>query len=298
MAQKTKSRRKKKKTAKKRRTGQRSQAMLMVLAITALLILAALLLRIMLHQQTPPEDSGSISAESVTEPPQMPANTLMETCFGEENGYKTYQSGTVSAKLGLDISSHQGWIDWSAVAEGPADFVILRAGYRGYADGSINLDSYWEYNISSAAATDLGIGVYFFSQALSPEEAAAEAHTVLSMIEGYDIDYPIYFDWEPVSDQQARTSTISASEVTACALKFCQTIEEAGYRAGVYFNPSIAGNYYNLYELKDYEFWLAQYTDTPDFPFAFGIWQYSAEGKVSGIDTNVDMNLCFTAYGN
>lgn len=297
MAQNTKSKKRRKK-AKKRRSKQRSQALTMVLAIAFLLILAVFLLRIMLRQQTPPEDTSTVSAESVTEQPQMPANTLMETCFGEENGYKTYQSGTVTAKLGLDVSSHQGWIDWGAVADGPADFVILRAGYRGYSDGSINPDSYWEYNISSATATDLGVGVYFFSQALSPEEAAAEAYTVLSMIEGYDIDYPIYFDWEPVSSDQARTANISASEVTACALEFCQTIEAAGYRAGVYFNPSIAGNYYNLYDLKDYEFWLAQYTTTPDFPFAFGIWQYTAEGSLSGISTNVDMNLSFTTYGN
>ena len=184
------------------------------------------------------------------------------------------------------------------MAESEVDYVILRVGYRGYGSGSIHQDEYFEYNVSSATSTDLCVGVYFFSQAISEEEAAAEAYTVLSLIEDYDIDYPIYFDWEPVSEDTARTSTISATELTACAKKFCQVIEEAGYEAGIYFNPSIASHYYHLYDLMDYEFWLAEYEDIPTYPYAFDMWQYTSSGTVPGISTNVDLNLSFTTYGS
>lgn len=269
---------------------------------TTLLLLVAvalgLILLIKLLPHSAPEEPEVTQSPTVSVAPTLPPSTLASECFGTENGYKTYRDETTTAQLGLDISSHQGWIDWAQVADSDVDYVILRAGYRGYGSGSIHQDEYFEYNISAATATDLGVGVYFFSQAMSPEEAAAEAYTVLSLIDGYDIDYPVYFDWEPVSDNEARTASISATEVTACAQAFCQIIEEAGYRAGVYFNLSIANHYYHLTDLMDYEFWLAEYQDTPSFPYQFGMWQYTASGTVSGIDTDVDINLSFQSYGS
>ena len=113
------------------------------------------------------------------------------------------------------------------------------------------------------------------------------------MVSGYDLRYPIYFDWEPIEDPDARTATISATELTQCAQAFCSTIEEAGYEAGVYFNLSLAMNLYHLYELKDYDFWLAEYQDVPSYPFAIDMWQYTNEGTVPGISTDVDLNLSF-----
>lgn len=285
---------KKKKNTKKKRSMQPLTAVLLLL----IAVIAALLLLIGLFNHSSQEETAPSPSPSISVAPTLPPNTLSLECFGTENGYKSYVSDDLSAQLGLDVSSHQGWIDWTAVAESGVDFVILRAGYRGYTDGSIEQDVYFEYNIASATATDLGVGVYFFSQAISEDEAAAEAYTVLSLIEGYDIDYPIYFDWEPVSNENARTATISTSELTACAKRFCQIIEEAGYEAGVYFNLSIASGYYNLIELKDYEFWLAEYQDTPSFPFAFDTWQYTSSGSVPGISTRVDLNLNFTSYGS
>lgn len=290
MTQTSKKKKKKKKT-------HRQQPVVIVLMLILLVFFAGMgLYRVLEHTyQEPAEPSPS---PSVSTAPTLPPSTLAVECFGMVNGYKTYESDDVTAVLGLDISSHQGWIDWNAVAESDVDYVILRAGYRGYDTGSINQDEYFEYNIASATATDLGVGIYFFSQALTPDEAAAEAHTVLALVEGYDIDYPIFYDWEPVSDATARTSTISATEVTACAKRFCEIIEDAGYQAGVYFNLSIASNYYHLYELKDYEFWLAEYQSVPSFPCAFDMWQYTSDGSVPGVSTNVDLNLSFTSYGS
>lgn len=290
MAQTLKKKRKKRKKA----STKRQPAFAAVILLVAVLL--GLSLIFLLQDHSALEEPIPSPSPSISIPPTLPPSTLALECFGWENGYKTYTNDQTSAQLGIDVSSHQGWIDWGAVADSDVDYVILRAGYRGYGSGSVHQDEYFEYNLSTAASTDLSIGIYFFSQAMSEEEAAAEAYTVLSLIEGYDIDYPIFFDWEPVSDQDARTASISATEVTACAKRFCQIIEEAGYRAGVYFNLSMADHYYHLYELKDYEFWLAEYQEVPSYPYQFSMWQYTASGTVPGIETQVDINLSFTSY--
>ena len=285
----------KKKRKKKNRKNKSSRSGLLIAVLFAALILTVFFLFRFLRSH-----SAEATAEpevSVSVAPTLPRSGLSAQCFGTSDGYKTYVSDTVTAKLGVDISSHQDWVDWGALAESPVDFVILRAGYRGYGDGSVNIDAKFAENIAAARNAGLGVGIYFFSQALTPEEAEEEARTVLSQLADYQIDYPIYYDWEPISDENARTATISATEITACAQRFCQTVEQAGYRAGVYFNLDIALSYYHLTDLMDYEFWLAEYQDTPSYPFAFGMWQYTNEGSVPGVTGNVDMNLCFKAYG-
>lgn len=295
MAQTTKKKPQKRKKKKKQALDPRK----VVLLLLAALILCSLIL-IKLLQEDSTQDSA-LSSDTVQDMvpsplPTLPPSTRSAECFGFENGYKSYVTDSGSAELGLDISSHQGWIDWNAVAQTEVDYVILRAGYRGYGSGDIHQDEYLEYNLASASATDLGVGIYFFSQAITEAEAIEEANMILSLIEGYEIDYPIFFDWEPIDDPAARTATISMTELTACAKAFCQTIEDAGYEAGVYFNLAMASGFYHLYELKDYEFWLAEYQETPSFPFEIDMWQYSCEGTVNGIATTVDLNLSFTSY--
>ena len=291
MAQTTSKKRKKRRKRRKRHTvGTPVLLAVLALAVLALLLLFRAAFRRGLAER--PEPSAAETAPVVTQ--TLPASTLSAECFGWSGGFKTYQDGRWTARVGIDVSSHQGQIDWQAVAESGVDFAVIRAGYRGYGDGSAHQDEYFTYNIESALENGLDVGVYFFSQALNQEEARAEAHEVLSMLEGYDIRYPIYYDWEPITEDSARTDTISASELTACAQAFCQVIEEAGYRAGVYFNLTMAANYYHLFELGDYEFWLAEYQETPSFPFAFSMWQYTSQGAVSGIGTDVDLDLYFT----
>ncbi len=292
MAQTAQSRKNRK---KKKRKSKTSRSGLLIAALFAALILTVFFLFRFLRTHS--VEATAEPEVSVSAAPTLPPNGLSAQCFGTSNGYKTYVSDTVTAKLGVDISSHQESVDWEALAASPVDFVILRAGYRGYGDGSVNIDSYFAENIAAARNAGLGVGIYFFSQALTPDEAEEEARAVLSQLADYQIDYPIYYDWEPISDENARTATISATEITSCAQRFCQTIEAAGYRAGVYFNLDIALSYYHLTDLMDYEFWLAEYQDTPSYPFAFGMWQYTNEGSVPGVTGNVDMNLCFKAYG-
>ena len=282
-------------TSKKRRRRKKnrrtlSPAVILLLFLAVLMALLFLLFRVLLKQDAPAPESVE-TAPIVTE--TLPPSQLLQECFGEENGYKTYVSGDLTAELGVDVSSHQGYIDWQAVADSGVDFAIIRAGFRGYGDGSTNVDESFQYNLDGALAAGLDVGVYFFSQALTEEEAVAEAAQVISLVNGYDLSYPIYFDWEPIDGDDARTATISGTEVTSCALAFCRTIESAGYQAGIYFNLSNAITLFHLYDLKDYNFWLAEYQDTPSYPFAIQMWQYTNSGAVPGISEQVDLNLRF-----
>ena len=297
MAQSTKPRTKKKTRKQKPKFKNSLTPVAIILGILVALMASLFLLCLLFFSPkgTAPDASNAQNEEIsfATAAPSLPFSDLAVDCFGMENGYKTYQSETVTATLGIDVSSHQGWIDWQAVAESDVDYAMLRCGYRGYSQGETNQDEYFAYNLEYAAATGLDIGVYYFSQALTEEEAIAEAEEVLAMVEGYSLAYPIYFDWETVEDPSARTATISGSELTACALAFCRTIEAAGYEAGVYFNLSTATRLYHLYELRDYDFWLAEYQETPSYPFAIDMWQYTDAGQVPGISTDVDLNLSF-----
>ena len=288
MAQKTQ-----KKGKKKKRSKKKNEKSNVILIVVLLIILTVLLLSIRtafkLGEARRPQNEEP--TPSPTE--YLPPSTLVAEGFGWENGFKTYSANGVTASIGIDVSSHQEWIDWTQVAESGIDFAIIQAGFRGYEDGEIHPDAYFTYNIENAIANGLDVGVYFFSQALNEEEARAEAKAVLEQVSGYDIQYPIYYDWETISGDEARTDTITTSELTACAQAFCQTIVEAGYETGIYFNLTQAMRYFRLNELSDYDFWLAEYQEVPTYPFAIDMWQYSSGGSVPGIDTRVDMDLSF-----
>ena len=245
------------------------------------------------NDQDTEEEPEEAESPTVSADPTLPMNDRAQECFGDYYGFKTYESDTETAVLAIDISSHQGEIDWSVVAGHSVDFVIHRLGYRGYGTGEILLDEKWDQNAAAISETDMGLGCYFFSQAVTPEEAVEEAQFVLEHIQDYNVTRPIYFDWEVVESADARTANISATEVTECALAFCQTIEAAGYQAGIYFNTSLVQNLLNLSPLMDYEFWLAEYNDAPSFPFQIDMWQYTDQGSLEGIPEKVDLNLYF-----
>ena len=169
---------------------------------------------------------------------------------------------------------------------------MIRLGYRGYTEGEIGLDPYFLRNIEGAQAAGLDVGVYFFSQAITKDEAVEEAKFVLNWIEGYELDYPIFFDWEDI-EAEARTDGMDSVTLTACAVAFCKRVELNGYRAGVYFNQRFGYEEFDLRELQDYELWLAEYALSPSFPYHFDVWQYANDGMLSGVDGPVDLNLAF-----
>ena len=227
----------------------------------------------------------------------LPRNRYDPACFIETDGIRTYDSDTVSGVAGVDVSAHQQDIDWAQVKAAGIEFAMIRLGYRGYVSGELALDEYFERNIQEALDAGLQVGVYFFSQALNEEEAVEEAEYVLYWLEHYDITYPVVFDWEEVSAADARTNEMNMLLLTSCAKAFCETIENAGYRAGIYFNQAYGYQQFNLLSLKDYIFWLAQYEEVPTFVYNFQMLQYSNSGTVPGIEGPVDLNICFWNKG-
>ena len=173
--------------------------------------------------------------EPVDLEPTVPENSYDPAGFYEEGGFKRYKSEDTLASVGVDVSSHQQDIDWELVAANGVEFAMIRVGYRGYTEGEIQPDDYFVQNIEGARAAGLDVGVYFFSQALDEQEAIDEANYVLEQIKDYPLSYPVIFDWEDI-EADARTDGMDSVQLTKNAIAFCDTIEQAGYRAGVYFN--------------------------------------------------------------
>ncbi len=216
----------------------------------------------------------------------------------EEQVFRYSEDGVVTSRFGIDVSSHQPGIDWEAVRAAGVEFVFVRAGFRGYETGKLVQDECFDQNMQGALDAGLDVGVYFYSQAVTPAEALEEAELTLSMMEGYDITYPVVFDWEIITHADyARTSNVSMSNLTDCTIAFCEAIRNAGYEPMFYQNKETALTKLDLELLTDYGFWLAEYEALPSYPHHFDIWQYTAKGTVPGIEGTVDLNICFTDYG-
>lgn len=193
--------------------------------------------------------------------------------------------------LGVDVSSHQGEIDWRAAAGDGVEFAMIRAGGRYYGSGLLFEDKFFRQNLEGAAAAGLETGVYFFSQAVTAEEAREEARFLLELLDGRTLDGPVVFDWENISGAAARTDGVDPATVTAMADAFCREVEAAGYSPMIYFNQHIAYLLYDLEGVAHYPFWIAQYGTEPGFYYDFQMWQYTDAGTVAGIDGPVDLNL-------
>ena len=230
--------------------------------------------------------------EPVDLEPTVPENSYDPAGFYEEGGFKRYKSEDTLASVGVDVSSHQQEIDWQRVADSGVQFAILRVGYRGYTEGAIQEDAYFEQNLEGAIDAGLDVGVYFFSQAIDEQEAREEARFVLDKISGYLLAFPVFFDWEKIGSE-ARSDTMDLASLTTVTDTFCTEIRNAGYQAGLYFNQQLGYEELHLPSLQTYTFWLAEYNDTPSFAYHFDLWQYSASGTVDGIEGDVDLNLAF-----
>lgn len=217
-----------------------------------------------------------------------------EDFFTNAAGWPVYIGNDYTALRGIDVSELQGSIDWEKVKEAGIDFAFLRLGFRGYGkSGKLVADEKFHENLTAAAAGGIRVGVYFFSQATSVEEAEEEAEFCLSVLDGQALDLPVMFDWERVSQEDSRTATISADELHGYGEAFCRTIEENGYQAGLYFNRQLGYYGYRLGELKDYDWWVSDPGTYPAFYYGAAFWQYSVDAAVPGIDIIVDMDMWF-----
>ena len=232
-------------------------------------------------------------------PQTVAANQYISDAYSlDENGYLSYSAAPFTR--GIDVSAHQKEIDWQKVAATGMSFAMVRAGYRGYGSGAVLKDFYFDANMRGALSNGMEVGVYFFSQALTPAEAVEEANQLLEWIGDYPVTYPVVFDWEEQDYDDSRTQGADGNTVTACALAFCKVIEDAGYIPMAYGSPTKVYSGGILLEyLQDYPFWLANYTRNTaptTFRYHYNIWQYSSTGRVDGINGNVDLNICFTDW--
>lgn len=221
----------------------------------------------------------------------VPVNTYQAESFYLENGRMQTRDEGLRLVQGIDVSAHQGVIDWKQVAGDGVEFAILRAGYRGYTVGNVKEDKMFSLNLAGAKKEGLSVGVYFFSQAITPAEALEEAELVLKLLDGCPLELPVVYDWENINDKDARTNGLDQETLTACARAFCDRVAQAGYQPMLYVIQHWAYKRYDLSRLADIPLWFAQYQEQPDFYYDFKLWQYTSKGSVRGIQGNVDRDV-------
>ncbi len=215
--------------------------------------------------------------------------------------YYFNDNGALSSMVGIDVSHHNGKIDWAAVRDAGVDFAIIRVGFRGYGDeGALKLDSRFSENVEGALNNGIQVGVYFYSQAITVYEAVEEASVAVNYSRKYHITFPIYFDTEfSNSEHSGRADRLTASQRTNIAVAFCEAVKNAGYKPGVYASKTFFTDELNFSRLSNYEIWVAHYTsETTDFKYDYKVWQYTPKGRVNGIPNDTDINIALFDYGN
>ena len=219
-------------------------------------------------------------------------------------GRLIYTGRDYRTRFGIDVSAYQNrasannTIDWEAAKADGVEFAMVRIGLRGYGSGSIMEDAFYAQNIDGAMAAGIETGVYFFAQAITVEEAIEEADFVISLLEGHEINGPVAYDWE-MHDSSYRVYGTTPEMATACAIAFCQRIEEAGYDAMVYAGQYVSYIKYDQGALEPYLSWYPEYKSAssellyPTLYYQMDYWQYSSSCTVAGIGGNVDVNLQF-----
>lgn len=196
---------------------------------------------------------------------------------------------TKSRYKGIDVSRHQGKINWTKVKNAGIEFVMIRAGYGMYSD---QVDVNFKTNIAAAQKAGIDCGVYWYSYAVNTSEALKEAQVCYNTIKGYKLSYPVAFDIE--DDSQVGLSTTQISNIIKV---FCEYLESKKYYTSVYSFASLINNKMNSSVITSYDIWVAHIgVSKPNFSGKYGMWQYSHTGSVSGISGNVDLNYSYKYY--
>lgn len=218
----------------------------------------------------------------------------------------THQDRFVSSGIqqGIDVSYHNGTLDWSTIKAAGVDFAILRAAYRGYGtEGTLVRDAKFAEYMQGAMSQGIPVGAYIYSQAITTAEAVQEANYILNIVRGYSLDLPIVFDYEFAGVKTGRLDSawssgkLNKSKMTDIALAFCDTIKNAGYDAMVYANKTFLSKNLNheVIENAGYDVWLAHYTTNTNYTGDYKIWQYTSSGKIPGIAKKVfDCNFMYS----
>lgn len=218
----------------------------------------------------------------------------------------THQDRFVSSGIqqGIDVSYHNGTLDWSTIKAAGVDFAILRAAYRGYGtEGTLVRDAKFAEYMQGAMSQGIPVGAYIYSQAITTAEAVQEANYILNIVRGYSLDLPIVFDYEFAGVKTGRldyawsSGKLNKSKMTDIALAFCDTIKNAGYDAMVYANKTFLSKNldHEVIENAGYDVWLAHYTTNTNYTGDYKIWQYTSSGKIPGIANKVfDCNFMYS----
>ena len=284
------------------RTARRSKTALILVTVILAALVAALVIGLLSKNEPEDPHKGQVYIYDgfdwiwMTPLEGVPANELTEEFFSSNGGRIEYTDSDYDVLRGVDVSEHQLDIDWKQVAASGVDYAYIRVGWRGYTEGGLFEDAYFERNIQGALDAGLHVGVYMFSQAVTVQEAIEEADFVLERIGKYNVTLPVVFDWEKIEAAEARSHGLTMELRTDCARAFCETVKSAGYVPCVYFNRNLGYYGYDLTRLTDYEFWFSlPESEFPNFYYACDMWQYSFTETVPGIAEPTDMNLWFIA---
>lgn len=224
-------------------------------------------------------------------------NKYVKSRFVYKNPIMSYYiNGKEASWFGVDISSKQGVVDFKKLKKAGCDYVMIKVGGRGYSSGEIVLDEKLKDYMTGAKNAGLDIGVYFFSQAITKDEIEEEVQTLLEAIKDYSVNYPIVFDMEEIEGDMARVDSLDIDSRTSLAKQFLDDVKKAGYTPMLYGNKEWLVTKIDLEALSDYDIWLSQEADTPDYPYEFTMWQYDKEGTISGISEKTGMNISFVDY--
>ena len=252
------------------------------------------------------ENNAKNKAENAQEDPQAKIEEEKEEAKEQLPDLKASQYETDEITTGIDVSEFQGNIDWKAVADSGIDFAMIRVGYRGMKNGEIKEDACAKYNLQEASKNGLKIGAYFFSTAVTEEEAKEEAEWTKNLLSGYPVTYPVAYNCEGFQNPSSRQFELSVEERTKLADAFLKSIEEGSYTGMFYAakNELDDNNLWNADDLSlNYRIWVAQYSDQTwpektksDYTGDHVMWQYTNQGKLDGIKGAVDFNVAYFGY--
>ena len=231
--------------------------------------------------------------------PYLTKNTFDFTKMEDKAGLKQYmENGRKISYVGVDISKHTGKVYFPSLKAAGVDYVMIRLGSRGYTTGQITLDENFKENIEGAIEAQLDVGIYFYSQAVSQDEAVQEANFVVQNLEPYraHVKYPVAFNMGFVSNDKSRIEGLSREDKTTVTISFLDAVRASGYVPMIYGDKEWLLKEVDLTKLQDYDVWLSQEEEIPDYPYRYAMWQYNTDGVLNGIDGGADVNICFVSY--
>ncbi len=195
---------------------------------------------------------------------------------------------TENTKIGIDVSQWQGKIDWQKVKDDGVEFAFIRVGYQAGFDEDYVFDPYFEANLQGATAVGLPVGVYFYSYADSTAEAEKQAKWIIGHIKDFPVELGVAFDWESWSE--FNQAGMSFRKINQVAKSFLDTVKQSGYQGLLYSSKIYLER---IWDVPEYETWLAQYYDRVTYEGDYRYWQLSNSGRVDGVDGDIDIDIMY-----